>query len=394
MGVGRYVCVALPFILTVASIIATLIVGLTGVANHDLYLFRIDVTNFSVDASELADFVNNVTSLGEHKNKLEDLTHSTSHEARDAAQDINNQIRAIVGRSPVEWHDPSLLDGSKTSDSGKGLDDVPDVESAKIVDSGKDVADNVADALAGTVIKASDIGLANLYDFNLWGLCVTPQDGKKNCTKAQFDWATHELDLTWVDRLTAAAGLKVTLPKQLNDGLNVYKTVTRWTEIVFIIAIVALALELIVGLFTACSRAVSCVTWIISGFATIAIIATAILLTVTGVSIIGVVLTFSKHYGVRANLNTSFLVVLWLGVAFALGAGLFWLFSICCCKPENRPHGKATRHADSEKFPQTSSYAPLGENRNSAFSGYNYGAPQRGGPRTDLAYEPYSHSRV
>ncbi|KAI1164623.1 SUR7 protein [Nemania serpens] len=368
MGAGRYFCVALPFILTVASIIAALIVGLAGVANNDLYLFRIDVTNFSVDASQLQDFVHNVTSLGSGK-QLEDLTHS--NKAREAAQDVNNQIRDIVGRSPVDWHDASLLG------------------------SGKDVAGDVADLLGGTVIKASDIGLANVYDFTLWGYCVTPQEGKRNCTKAQFDWATHELDLTWVDRLTNAAGLKVTLPKELNDGLNAYKTITRWTEIVFIIAIVALGLELLVGLFTACSRAVSCVTWIISGFATIAIIATAILLTVTGSTIIGVVLAVSKHYGVKASLNKSFLIVLWLSVAFALGAGLFWLFSICCCKPENRPHGKASRHADSEKFTPTGSYAPLGENRNSAFSGYNnYGAPQRGGARTDLAYEPYSHSRV
>ncbi|KAI1191820.1 SUR7 protein [Nemania serpens] len=369
MGVGRYVCVALPFLLTVASIIAALVVGLTGVTSNDLYLFRIDVTNFSVDASQLADFVNNVTSLGSGK-ELQDLTHSSSHKARDAAQDVNNHVRDIIGRSPVDWHDPSLLD------------------------SGKDVAGDVANALGGTVITAVDIDLANIYDFTLWGYCVTPQDGKRNCTKAQFDWASHELNLTWLDRLTDAAGLKVTLPKELNDGLNAYNTITKWTEVVFIIAIVALGLELLVGLFSACSRAVSCVTWIISGFATVAIIATAILLTITGSTITGLVLGVSKKYGVKANLNKSFLVILWLSVAFALGAGLFWLFSICCCKPENRPYGRASRHADSEKLNPTGAYAPLGENRNSAFSGYNYGAPQRGGARTDLAYEPYSHSRV
>ncbi|KAI0444877.1 SUR7/PalI family-domain-containing protein [Xylaria telfairii] len=258
----------------------------------------------------------------------------------------------------------------------------------------RDVVSDVADALSGTVITASDIGLANKYDFTLWGYCVTPQDGKKNCTKAEFDWASKELDLTWVQRLTEAAGLNVTLPKELNDGLNLYKTITKWTQVVFIIAIVALGLELAVGLFTACSRAVSCVTWIISGFATAAIIATAVLLTVTGSTVIGVVLAVSKHYGVKADLNTSFLAVLWLSVAFAIGAGLFWLFSICCCKPENRPYGRGSRHADAEKHAPTGSYAPLGDNHNSGYGGYNYGAPQRGGARSDLAYEPYSHSRV
>ncbi|GAW11637.1 hypothetical protein EKO27_g6761 [Xylaria grammica] len=345
MGVGRYFCVALPFILTVASIIAALIVGLTGVSSNDLYLFRIDVTNLSIEASQLSEFIGDASSLLSGKE--------------------------ISSRSPIEWHDSSALG---------------------VRDTASDVAD-VADALSNTNITASELGLANKYDFTLWGYCVTPEDGKRNCTKAQFDWASKELDLEWVDKLNEASGLNITIPSSLNDGLNLYKTLTKWSEVVFIIAIVALGLELLVGLFTACSRAVSCVTWIISGFATAAIIATAVLLTVTGSTVVGVVLGFSKVYGVKANLNDSFLATLWISVAFAIGAGLFWLFSICCCKPENRPYAKRSRHVDSEKLAPTGAYAPLGD-RNSAYGGYNYGAPQRGGARSDLAYEPYSHSRV
>lgn len=336
---------ALPFILTVASIIAALIVGLTGVTSNDLYLFRIDVTNLSIDATQLQDIVASGQSV-------DDFTDQISDKIDEAGQDVSDKASDIVNR---------------------------------------DIAD-VAAAL-DSPITASDLNLANKYDFTLWGYCVTPQDGKKNCTKAQFDWASKELDLDWVQTLTKVAELNVTIPKELDDGLNLYKTITKWTEVVFIIAIIALALELLVGLFTACSRAVSCVVWIISGFATAAIIATAILLTVTGSTVIGLVLSVSKVYGVKANFNTSFLSVLWLSVAFALGAGLFWLFSICCCKPENRPHGRS-RHSDSEKLLPNGSYAPLHDNRNSGYSGYNYPAPQRGGARSDLAYEPYSHSRV
>ncbi|KAI1424514.1 integral membrane protein [Xylaria sp. FL1777] len=354
--VGRYFCVALPFILTVASIIAALIVGLTGVSSNDLYLFRIDVSNLSISATQLADIVSNASSVVSGT-KLDDLTNEVSDK----------------------------IDTKR--DSGMLL---------SVRDTASDVANDVASALSGTNITASDLNLANKYDFTLWGFCVTPQDGKKNCTKAEFDWASHELDLDWVQRLTDVAGLNVTLPKELNDGLSVYKTITKWTEVVFIIAIVALALELLVGLFTACSRAVSCVTWIISGFASAAMIATAVLLTITGTTVIGVVLTVAKSYGVKASLNTSFLAILWLGVAFAIGAGLFWLFTICCCKPESRPYSKRSRHSDTEKLVPHGSYAPLGDARNSAsaYSGYNYPAPQRGGARSDLAYEPYSHSRV
>ncbi|KAI8628925.1 hypothetical protein F5Y19DRAFT_102353 [Xylariaceae sp. FL1651] len=382
-GVGRYFCVALPFILTVASIIAALIVGLTGVTSNDLYLFRIDISNLSIDATDLQNFVNNASALISG-DKVDQLTNNISDNANKAGQDISDKVHDIVNRSPIEWHDASLLD------------DVKDVSNPDQTDV-KATADpsNLSSTLGDTRIYAANLSLANVYDFTLWGFCTTAQDGKRNCTKAEFDWASRELNLSWVEKFTEVAGLNITLPKQLNDGLNLYKTINKWTEVVFIIAIVALALELVVGLFTACSRAISCVTWIISGFATAAIIATAVLLTVTGSTVIGVVLGVSKHYGVKANLNTGFLAIAWLSVAFAIGAGLFWLFSICCCKPEHRPYGKKSRHSDGEKLLPNGSYAPLGDpNRNSGYSGYNYGAPQRGGARSDLAYEPYSHSRV
>ncbi|KAI1314169.1 SUR7 protein [Xylaria venustula] len=372
MGVGRYFCVALPFILTVASIIAALIVGLTGVSSNDLYLFRIDVTNLSINVAQLSDFVNNASSLVSDTS-LDNLTD-------EVKQDVSDKVDDIVSRSPIQFN-PSIFSARDS-----------------VTDEASDLLNSLGDSSSGENITASTLGLANKYDFTLWGYCVLPQNGTKNCTKAEFDWATHKLNLTWLEQFNSQAsrltGLNITLPKELNDGLNVYKTITKWTEVVFIIAIIALALELIVGLFTACSRAVSCVTWIISGFATAAIIATAILLTVTGSIVIGLILGVGKKYGVKADLNTSFLAVTWLSVAFAIGAGLFWLFTICCCKPENRPHARRSRHADTEKLAPHGSYAPLGDNRNSGYGNYNYPAAQRGGARSDLAYEPYSHSRV
>ncbi|KAI1812970.1 SUR7 protein [Poronia punctata] len=366
-GVGRYFCVALPFILTVASIIAALIVGLTGVSNNGLYLYRIDTTNLSIDASQLHDII---------KKGGDILSGKTSDEIEN---EINDRVNNLGRRSPVEWHDPTLLQagGSKAAE-----DDVEDFVSAN----------------GGARIKASDVGLANVYEFTLWNFCVTPQDGKRNCSKAQFDWASKELNLDWLDRINQAAQLNITIPDEVNDGLNAYKTITKWTEVVFIIAIVALALELAVGLFTACSRAVSCVTWIISGFATLAIIATAVLLTVTAIVITSTISAASSEYGVETSVNGGYLAAAWISVAFAVGAGLFWLFSICCCAPERRPYASGNKSRNVDEKPVNGAYAPLGENRISGYSNYsnnyNYGGPQRGGARSDLAYEPYSHSRV
>ncbi|CAJ2500608.1 Uu.00g034610.m01.CDS01 [Anthostomella pinea] len=352
MGVGRYVCVALPFILTVASIICGLIAGLTGVSSNNLHLFRIDITNLSVDVTQLSSLINNASDL--------------------------------VSRSPdpVEWHDSTLLD--------KASDAVDEAEDKAGDVSG--IAGSLSSQVGDTRIYAANLSLANIYDFNIWGYCMTSQNGSKTCTKAEFDWATKNLNTSWIDQFSEVSHLNLTIPDGLNDGLNTYKTVNKWTEVVYIISMVALGLELFVGLFSAYSRGVSCLVWLISGFATAAVIAAAVLMTVMGSVVVGAVLGVSSQYGVKASVDTSFLATIWIGVAFALGASLFWLFSACCCKSEKRSH---KRGGSSEKFlPPTGSYAPIGEhqNRTSGYGYNNFGAPQRGGGRSDLAYEPYSHS--
>ncbi|KAI1496013.1 SUR7/PalI family-domain-containing protein [Biscogniauxia marginata] len=339
MGAGRFVCVALPFILTVGSIICGLIAGLTGVTNTNLYLFRIDLTDLSVNVGQLQALVS-------------------------SANDIINSRSA----DPYDWS-----------------------EAASDADSVSDAASAIENANS-TAITAADVGLANTYDFNLWGYCITPQNGSRNCTKAKYNWAEEALNTDWVENFTNVAGLNITIPDEINDGLTLFKTISRWTEIVYVISMVLLGLELVVGLFSVCSRAVSCLTWLVSGFATAAVIAAAVMMTVMGSVVVGAIEGAASQYGVDGSLNNSFLATIWIGAAFALGASLFWLFSACCCKADHRSSHKRGG-SETEKFLPTGSYAPLGES-NAHNSGYNNGAPKRGGARSDLAYEPYSHSRV
>ncbi|KAI0015871.1 SUR7 protein [Xylariomycetidae sp. FL0641] len=369
-NVGRYFCVALPFVLTVAAIIAGLVAGLAGVTDNHLHLFEINLKNLSVDATQIESLIGDVGDLF----------------SRDA--------------QPVEWHDRSFLDEAEDT-----WDDLKDT-AKDVSDKASDASDIVGD-LSGqdgdTRIYASTLGLANVYDFTIWGFCTTPQDGKRNCTKAEFDWATKYLNESGVDDIVSQLpGLNDSdsTVKSLKDGLNTYKTVNKWTEVVYIIAMVALGLELVVGLFTACSQAMSCLTWVVSGFATVAIIAAAIMMTVMASVVVGAVEGAGKEFGVKATVSTDFLSAIWISVAFAVGAGLFWLLSICCCKPESRPaYKRGRRGSDSEKF-LSGSYAPIGgasgENRNTAYGGYGGYAPQPrlGGGRSDMAYEPYTRNHV
>ncbi|KFY79638.1 hypothetical protein V501_02057 [Pseudogymnoascus sp. VKM F-4519 (FW-2642)] len=52
MGVGRFFCVALPFILTTISLVCLLIVGLAGVTSSNLHLFEVAPKNLSITAEQ------------------------------------------------------------------------------------------------------------------------------------------------------------------------------------------------------------------------------------------------------------------------------------------------------------------------------------------------------
>lgn len=355
MGVGRYFCVALPFILAVASIVCMLIAGLTGITNTNLYMFRIDVSNLTIDTAVLADLA------GVNSDQLEQLSN----------------INSRTHESSLNWHDPNAvadLQNSNTQVSSL-LSNLDSLES-----------------LNG--LTANDLGLARVYDVNLWGYCATYQDDSHNCTDPAFNWAEGRMseNNNLLTTLQNIPGANDTAIPRVVDGLRAFEQLNKWTEVVYIIAMIGLALELAIGLFTACSRAVSCVTWLISGIATMFVIGAASMMTVMASVAVGTIETFGSSQGAHGNLHMGFLAVAWLGAAFAIAASSFWLFTICCCKPENRPYQKRSRYsAEQEKLVPTGSYQPIGETQH---KGYNYGLPQRGGMRQpELAYEPYSHSR-
>ncbi|KAF3003392.1 hypothetical protein E8E14_008291 [Neopestalotiopsis sp. 37M] len=349
-NVGRFFCVALPFILTTASIICMLIVGLTGVTgSSSLYIFEANVTDLSISSSL-------VTSL--------------------LSRDLH-ELEARQGDSSSSWHDASSLASSTASSASSSASAA--------------AASAISSALGGsstsTNITATDLGLDDLYNVNLWGYCSIDADGNRDCTKAKFNWA----ESTFNDSYLSASGYNITLPDEISDALTAFKTVTKWTEVVYIITMIALGLELVLGFFTYCSRAVSCVTYLVSGIATTAVCATAGMITALAVIVVGAIEGTAKAYGVTGTINTNMLAAAWLGAAFAIAASMFWLFSACCCKRD--PKQRHSKHGDEKPFLSTGAYAPIHDHQNNNH-GYNQQAwaPRGNNARSDLAYEPYSHS--
>ncbi|KAJ0115806.1 hypothetical protein N8I77_012868 [Diaporthe amygdali] len=381
-NIGRIFCVALPFILTVASLIAMLVAGLSGVTDKSMYLFKVNVTDLSISSSS-------ITSL---------LSDRGLHQ-----RDLSDSIIAATGGSSGDTS--GLLATASSAAAAAGATSAADAESA------------ISGLISGTNITASDLGLADAYFVSLWGYCQTTEADGKTCKKAQFDWASNATE-SFQDKLDAVAGSSgenVTIPDSIKTAMNTFSTVTKWTEVVFIIAYVALGISLVLGIFANCSRAFSCCTFITSAFAAVAVCAAAALATAMASVVVGVVEGTAKVYGVTGSINTNFLAAVWIGAAFAIAAAFFWMFTICCCAPDhNRSRGKTggfgrKKHLDdTEKLPMSGAYAPIGESHhnntygaghetgytNTAYGGGYGQAPSYGNPRTgrnDLAYEPYQH---
>ncbi|PLB45499.1 hypothetical protein P170DRAFT_413762 [Aspergillus steynii IBT 23096] len=267
----------------------------------------------------------------------------------------------------------------------------------------------VSDALEKAHLKVNDgdiksaleqvqkqFGISDFYTVGLWGYCdgnVTDSNEYKveECSKPKAQFYFDPLKVWNLED----SGLDNALPDGMSKALNIYKNVSKWMFVAYIVAFVATVVELIVGVFAVCSRWGSCVTTLVSGVAFLfttaaSVTATAMFATVTG--------TFNenlKDYGIKGNMGKNIYVATWLAVAFSLGAGLFWMISSCCCSgksPYNHKNKGAARGVTAEKAPYT--YEPLGPYGTPAPYG-NTSYPSAAGnvpvqTRTN-AYEPFRH---
>lgn len=314
-NVGRIFCVALPFILTVASIIALLVAALAGVTDKSLYLFKVNTTDLSISSST-------ITSL------LSDRDLSATLTTRDFGSDVSDAANSVENWASNAGDDASDMVSSATA------------ALASATASAGDAASSVVSTVtgSGTNITAADLGLADAYIVSLWNYCEVSSDGSKTCKKASYNWAANATDSfqEMINDVASSMGENITLPSSIKTAMNTFSTISRWTEIVFIIAFIALAFEIVLGFFANCSRAFSCCTAIIGMFATVAVIAAATLATATAAVVVAAVEGTAKAYGVTGSLNNRFLSAVWIAAAFAIAAGFFWLFTICCCSPDRR----------------------------------------------------------
>ncbi|KAJ5163099.1 Actin cortical patch SUR7/pH-response regulator PalI [Penicillium coprophilum] len=339
---GRVACIFTPYVLTIASLICIIMVGLgctkaSSDTLNNLYFIRLDLSNISTASaitSEITDRLNDA--------------HITSVTASEIEETI-------------------------------------------------------------TTLK-NDADIAGFYDIGLWGYCEGNSTKGKNtissCTdpKAQFYFNP-----------SSVLGISESqLEKELGSGfkktLNVYKAVSKWMFIAYLVAFIATCAQVLLGIFAIFSRWGSCVTTIVSIVSFLFTLGASLTSTIMFSIAKGSLGTALKVYGVDVGLGKNIFAATWLAVAFSLGATIFWMFSTCCCSGRS-PYGHKDRHntrggVTAEKAPYT--YEPIGAahppygSQPNAQHGYTTSYPPAPNYNNDIpmthhnqhssAYEPYRHS--
>ena len=216
-----------------------------------------------------------------------------------------------------------------TLDSETVLDNLPD---------GIQPNNDFLEALRG---KADSKELKDFYQVGLFSYCEgetnnkTGEDKITYCSARKFQFYFDPLKVWGMN----GTSLQAALGDKYDDGMNVYKKVAGWMNWAFVIVIVLTPIEFIVGFFAIFSRWGSFVTTIISTAQTVFAIAAAATATATYGTLVGVFKTALEPYNIDIDMGSQMLSTLWLGVAFSIGSGFFWLISVCCCSGKS-PHKK------------------------------------------------------
>jgi hypothetical protein len=208
----------------------------------------------------------------------------------------------------------------------------------------------------------ADSTLKDFYDIGLWGYCEgdisNSTSNTTSCSNPKSEYYFNPLDVWGLDN----DAVKDELPSDYTKVMKIYKAVSKWMFIAYVIAFAMTIIEIVVGIFAICSRWGSCVTTLFAVLAFLFTTAAAITSTVLFSVIKSTAGNLLKAYGITFSMGKNIYAATWLAVAFSLAGTLFWLFSVCCCSgrsPYNhRNRDRGSRGITAEKAPYT--YEPLG----------------------------------
>lgn len=188
--------------------------------------------------------------------------------------------------------------------------------------------------LAGALEAAKQqLDMKDYYTIYLRGYCSwNGDDTYANCSSPKTIFWFDPVTIWGLDSNTTGVDLDELLPKDLRTGLSTYEKVSKAMSVVYIIAIAATAATILVGISAIFSRWGSLATTFFAAASGIFTLAASALATALFGTLKGVLnKELGDDYGIHTSFGNKVYVTTWVGTAFAVGAGFFWLLSVCCC---------------------------------------------------------------
>ncbi|KAL8750203.1 MAG: hypothetical protein Q9184_006506 [Pyrenodesmia sp. 2 TL-2023] len=269
-----------------------------------------------------------------------------------------------------------------------------------------DIAKNIPhNALTDAVLNGATgatkeaLGIKDFYHVSLWNYCAGDFDNGTDkvtyCSPRKNEFWFNPVEVWGLNQ----TGIEQVFSKELRDGLNAYRVAAKWMFIAYVVAVVTTIAEIVVGFFALFSRLGSLATTIVSTISSLFVFAFALTATILYSVLTGSFNSALRQYNIRGHLGKNMYVVAWLAVAFSLGAGIFWLFSSCCCS--GRSNKIKYGDASGRKGAYERVDSPYGHREGPVNfqSGPGYQAPHHGVPLNNVghkntAYEPYRSADV
>ena len=244
-----------------------------------------------------------------------------------------------------------------------------------------------------------DLNMYDYYTIYLRGWCGwNGNDQYANCSASKAIFSFDLFEVWGLNENDIGADIDALLPQEMKTGLDTYMKVSKAMAVSYLIAAAATAVTLVVGISAIFSRWGSFVTTFFATASWIFTLAGAAMAT----ALFGTVKTLlnnelEKSYGVKTTLGKPGFLVAWIGTAFTVAAGFFWLLSVCCCSAKSynafRPGNSESRRIRAEKTPYTYERVGSPEFGGQAAPGVSMGRMGASAPKSEknTAYEPFRH---
>lgn len=264
-----------------------------------------------------------------------------------------------------------------------------------------------ANLAAGTGKNLTNLGGAlqaakqqlNMYDYYtvyLRGYCGwNGNDKYANCSSPEAMFTFNPIQV-W-----GLKGVESSMPKDMKTGLDTYLKVSKAMGVAYLVAVLTTGATMLVGISAIFSRWGSFATTFVATASWIFTLAGAAMAT----ALFGTLQTvlnndLEKQYGVKTTLGKQGYLLAWIGTAFTVGAGFFWLLSVCCCSGKSynaygggyNPGSAENRRTRAEKTPYT--YERVGSPEFGPEGGQlPMGKMSSSAPKAEknTAYEPFRH---